>query len=98
MSVTSYRERVLDAAVRVLGDDGARALTHRRVDAAGGLPQGSTSNYFRRRDSLLEGVLTQILRIWMASSSTSCAALPRLYQPCCHFHVQNTAFGRHQGW
>jgi AcrR family transcriptional regulator len=35
-------------------------MTHTRVDAAAGLPKGSTSNYFRTRDSLLAGVIERI--------------------------------------
>ena len=38
-----------------------RQLTHRAVDAAAGLPIGSTSNRFRTRDSLLVAVLRRIL-------------------------------------
>ena len=38
-----------------------RQLTHRAVDAAAGLPIGSTSNRFRTRESLLVGVLRRIL-------------------------------------
>ncbi|KHK98620.1 TetR family transcriptional regulator [Microbacterium mangrovi] len=55
------RDRALDAAVRVVGDQGVRALTHGRVDAEAGLPKGSTSNWFRTRDALLSGVL-----VWIA--------------------------------
>jgi DNA-binding transcriptional regulator YbjK len=51
------REEILDAAVTVLGTEGARHLTHRAVDAAGGLPAGSTSNLFRTRDALLAGIV-----------------------------------------
>jgi len=32
-------------------------VTHRAVDAAADLPAGSTSNYFRSRDALFEGVV-----------------------------------------
>lgn len=51
------RETLLDAAVAVVGGRGVRALTHRAVDAEAGLPIGSTSNYFRTRDVLLEAVI-----------------------------------------
>lgn len=44
---------IADAALRVIGQDGARALTHRAVDIAAGLSQGSTSYYCRRRADLL---------------------------------------------
>lgn len=51
------RELVLDAAISVVGDGGARALTHRAVDARAGLPAGSTSNLFRTRQDLLIGLV-----------------------------------------
>ena len=51
------RAQVLDAAVRVLGGQGTRALTHRAVDSEGALPAGTTSNYFRTREALLAGIL-----------------------------------------
>lgn len=55
-------DRILDAAIRVLGAGGSRQLTHRGVDAEAGLPLGSTSNLFRTREALLSGVLRQILK------------------------------------
>ena len=62
MHVVLDRERrLLDAAIEVLGTRGMRQLTHRAVDAAAGLPVGSTSNRFRTRESLLVGVLRRIL-------------------------------------
>ncbi|MFE6233583.1 TetR/AcrR family transcriptional regulator [Cellulosimicrobium sp. NPDC057862] len=54
------RERALDAAVEVLGEDGVRALSHARVDRRAGLPPGSTSNWFRTRRALLAGVVDRI--------------------------------------
>ena len=53
--------QLLDAAIDVLGTSGMRRLTHRAVDAAAGLPLGSTSNRFRTREALLAGVLRRIL-------------------------------------
>ncbi len=60
-SVTSTRTRALDAAIDLVGAEGLRALTHARVDARTGLPKGSTSNYFRTRAALLNGVADRIL-------------------------------------
>ncbi|KGN29660.1 hypothetical protein N802_11660 [Knoellia sinensis KCTC 19936] len=54
------RERSLEAAVELLGEQGVRALTHARVDAQAGLPAGSTSNWFRTRRALLAGVVDWI--------------------------------------
>jgi DNA-binding transcriptional regulator YbjK len=55
--VPTRREELLDAAIAVLGEQGIRRLTHRDIDAAAGLPSGSTSNYFRTRDALIHGVV-----------------------------------------
>lgn len=54
------KDRVLDAAVSLVGTAGLRALTHARVDARAGVPNGSTSNYFRTRKALLVGVVQRI--------------------------------------
>lgn len=54
------REVLLDAAIEVLASGGARALTHRAVDANAGLPTGSTSNLFRTRAALVGGVVGRI--------------------------------------
>lgn len=51
------RDDLLDAAIDVLGGSGVHALTHRSVDAAAGVPSGSTSNHFRTRDALLDAVV-----------------------------------------
>jgi AcrR family transcriptional regulator len=58
--VATTRERALDAAIRLAGSQGIRSMTHARVDAAAGLPKGSTSNYFRTRNALLAGVIDRI--------------------------------------
>jgi DNA-binding transcriptional regulator YbjK len=50
------RTAILDAAIEIVGTRGMRGLTHRAVDAAAGLPAGSTSNVFRTRDALLLGI------------------------------------------
>lgn len=86
------RDDLLDAAITVLGEGGVRALTHRAVDAAAGLPAGSTSNYFRTRDALLgavidrfvareraawEEIATQALPASPAELATTLAALAR---------------------
>lgn len=60
-SSTDRRVVVADAAIRVVADQGLRGLTHRAVDAAAGLPQGSTSNHFRTRTALVEAVADRIL-------------------------------------
>jgi AcrR family transcriptional regulator len=65
--MTNRRERVLDAAIRVLGGQGMRGLTHRAVDAEAGLPEGSTSNYFRSRDALIEAIVDRMTALDVAA-------------------------------
>lgn len=50
------RRSLLDAAIRVLADDGAGGLTHRAVDRAAGVPVGTTKNYFPTGDALFAAV------------------------------------------
>ena len=49
-----------DAAIAVLAELGMRGLTHRAVDARAGLPQGTTSAYFRTRKALIEAVVRRL--------------------------------------
>jgi DNA-binding transcriptional regulator YbjK len=59
------RAEIADAALKVLGAEGSRGLTHRAVDEAAGLPSGSTSNYFRTREALLEAAARRHLELDM---------------------------------
>jgi DNA-binding transcriptional regulator YbjK len=54
---------VLDAAIRVLGTAGTRGLSHRAVDASAGVPEGTTSNYFRSRDALIGGIVERLVAL-----------------------------------
>lgn len=47
------RAALLDGALTVLAEQGARGLTFRAVDTAAGVPAGTASNYFADRDDLL---------------------------------------------
>ncbi len=62
------RRLVADAALTVLAERGARGLTHRAVDQAAGLPQGSTSNVFRSRAALLAGALERHAELDLAAA------------------------------
>ena len=54
------RTQLLDAALTVVADKGMKGLTHRAVDAAAQLPQGTTSNYYRNRAALVAAVLDRL--------------------------------------
>ena len=79
------RERAIDAAIGLLAEGGPRALTHARVDAAAGLPKGSTSNDFRSRSALLAGVTDAIVQREAAGVTTTLApaSAAELVDACC---------------
>lgn len=54
------RAALTDAGIRVLAEEGARGLTHRAVDAVAGVPRGTTSNYFAKRDDLVAALVDRI--------------------------------------
>ncbi|MFD8921002.1 TetR/AcrR family transcriptional regulator [Streptomyces sp. NPDC059569] len=54
---SSRAELIADTALALLAERGMRGLTHRAVDELAGLPQGSTSNYARTRQALLEAAV-----------------------------------------
>ncbi|PNE41097.1 MULTISPECIES: TetR/AcrR family transcriptional regulator [Streptomyces] len=51
---------IADTALGLLAERGMRGLTHRAVDEAAGLPQGSTSNLARTRAALLAAAVTRL--------------------------------------
>ena len=75
------RELLLDTAINVIGERGVHGLTHRTLDAAAGLPAGSSSNHFRTRDALLEAVVERFAEreraIWDDIASRTCPTTPR---------------------
>jgi AcrR family transcriptional regulator len=54
------RDVLADAAIAVLADAGMRGLTHRAVDAAAGLAEGTSSYYFRTRAALLQACVDRL--------------------------------------
>jgi DNA-binding transcriptional regulator YbjK len=59
--MSDRRTAILDAALELVGTQGMRGLTHRAVDAAAGLPPGSTSNYFRTREALVVAITERFI-------------------------------------
>lgn len=54
------RDELARAALQVLGEHGSRGFTHRAVDRHLGLPEGTTSAYFRRREDLVAMVIRHV--------------------------------------
>ena len=57
------RTLIADATIVTIAREGMRGLTHRAVDRAAGLPEGSTSYYFRTRESLLFAALARMAEL-----------------------------------
>lgn len=55
-------QSILEAGVRVISAGGMRGLTHRAVDAEAGIPEGSTSGYFRTRMALVVAISEWLCR------------------------------------
>lgn len=72
------RRELGDAAIAVLGEHGSRGLTHQNVDRYAGVPDGTTSYYFRTRAALLQAVGKRVAEIDRANllSLSDAAAEP----------------------
>jgi AcrR family transcriptional regulator len=57
---------IADTTIDLLAARGSRGLTHRAVDAAAGLPDGSTSYYFRSRGALLIAAAERLAQLDLA--------------------------------
>ncbi|MFE6804788.1 TetR/AcrR family transcriptional regulator [Streptomyces sp. NPDC057681] len=53
------RQRIIDAAIRVVGEKGIGGLSHRSVAAEADVPLGSTTYHFKTLDELLVAALRQ---------------------------------------
>jgi AcrR family transcriptional regulator len=73
------RTALLDAAIDVLAEEGARGLTYRAIDAKAGVPTGTASNYFASREDLMSEVMTRVFQRLQPSdeSIAESLALPR---------------------
>lgn len=77
-AIKGRRDLVSATAIRILARDGVRALTHRAVDAAAGLPPGSTSHVARTREALLTLVVDTLSERTLTDSDDTAASLARL--------------------
>ncbi|MGP3683947.1 TetR/AcrR family transcriptional regulator [Streptomyces sp. IBSNAI002] len=60
------RTLIADTAIGLVAAGGLRALTHRAVDAAAGLPAGSTSYYVRTRTALIGACYARLAELDLA--------------------------------
>ncbi|GHD20993.1 TetR/AcrR family transcriptional regulator [Streptomyces galbus] len=66
MPLPERRELIADTAIDTVATAGLRGLTHRAVDAAAGLPAGSTSYYFRTRGALIGACYLRLAELSVA--------------------------------
>ncbi|KUL37315.1 hypothetical protein ADL22_21845 [Streptomyces sp. NRRL F-4489] len=78
---STRRQQVADAAITTLAGEGMRGLTHRAVDRAAGLPQGSCSYYFRTRQALLQAAVERLVEVDAADLAAHPALLGRSPDP-----------------
>lgn len=61
------RRELCDAAIQLLADDGAKGLSHLKVDRKADVPAGTTSFYFRTRSALLLAVAERLAELDLAN-------------------------------
>src|ERR1700745_2183123 len=67
------RRDLCDAAVELLAADGARGLTHLRVDRHAGFADGTTSFYYQTRSALLRGAIDRVIELDVADFTEALA-------------------------
>src|SRR6478609_2860748 len=70
-NVEERRRDLCDAAIDLLAEDGARGLTHLRVDRRAGVADGTTSFYYQTRSALLRGVTDRVVSLDAADFSAA---------------------------
>lgn len=61
------RRDLCDAAIHLLAHDGAKGLSHLKVDRQAGVPDGTTSFYFRTRSALLRAAAERLAELDLAT-------------------------------
>lgn len=77
--MSERRRQISDAGLAVLAERGLRGVTHRAVDRAASLPAGSTSNVFRTKQALIDGLVARLVELDLAALAAS--APPDLSSP-----------------
>jgi DNA-binding transcriptional regulator YbjK len=69
------RRELCDAAIQVLADEGAKGLSHLKVDRQAGFPDGTTSVHFRTRNALIYAIAVRVAELdeeeFFAATDTS---------------------------
>lgn len=70
------RQTLCDVAIEVLAQEGAKGLTHRKVERQAGLPDGTTSSYFPTRSALLRATAERVAELDAADFQATMRQLP----------------------
>src|SRR5712671_2457602 len=65
-NVEQRRRDLCDAAIELLAADGARGVTHLRVDRHAGFADGTTSFYYQTRAALLRATIDRVIELDIA--------------------------------
>ncbi|MDY6997237.1 MAG: TetR family transcriptional regulator C-terminal domain-containing protein [Actinomycetota bacterium] len=57
------RRELCDTAIRLLAEDGLKGVSHLKVDRRAGVPDGTTSFYFRTRSALIHAVAARVAEL-----------------------------------
>jgi AcrR family transcriptional regulator len=96
LELSSRRRQILDAAVTVLATQGWRGLTHRAIDRAAGLPEGSSSAYYRSRGALQAAMAEYVVSQLAADVEALAAELDE--QPGDHDHAVAATSATFRRW
>src|ERR1700757_3670109 len=66
-SPAERRRDLCDAAIHLLAEDGAKGLSHLKVDHKACVPDGTTSFYFRTRSALLRAAAERLADLALAA-------------------------------
>jgi AcrR family transcriptional regulator len=76
------RRDLCDAAIELLGEDGARGISHPKVDQRAAVPSGTTSAYYRTRKALLIGVAERLRDLDIVDLTTISRLAAEAGRPC----------------
>ncbi len=96
LDLSPRRREILDGAVAVLAALGWRGLTHRAIDRESGLPQGSSSAYYRSRSALTSAMAQYVA--WQLSVDVEALAAVLAQRPGDHDHAVAATASTFQRW
>lgn len=73
-NVEQRRHDLCDAVISLLAAEGARGVTHLRVDRQAGFPDGTTSFYYQTRAALLRGAIERVIALDVADFTGALSA------------------------